>query len=905
MKKSPFSLLPLFIGLTPLLGLGFLTSSTLAQAIYTTPYNFSTLVGQNGGGYADGTAATALFNQPTGVAVDSSGNLYISDGSNYVVRKVTPTGITTTIAGQPLVSGSIDGSGSAALFGQLNGIAIDNLGNLYVTDSTYNTVRKLSLSAGSWTTTTLVSKTAGLNNPNGIVVDSSGNIYVADTNNFVVRKITPSGTMTTLAGSLGKVGINDGTGSSASFGSPTGIALDLSGNLYVTDSSASTLRKVTQAGVVTTLGGYSGAPVIADGPLSTQIGEFSHLTAIASDTSGNFYISDGNNSSYIRQITAAGIISTLAGTNSPGGTDGTGSSASFANVKGIAVDSSGNVYVVNTGTSTIRKGYSSSVLKITSQPSILNATITLGFTVQLQVSATGGNNLSYQWYFNGAALSNSSTITGATSNVLSLSAFNTNEIGAYYVVITNASSSVTSQTVYVALPVSITAQPSSQTVIAGSKATLTVTATGTTPTYQWYLNGSAIAAATASSYTISNVQSANVGTYTVVVSNATSSVTSQNATLSLLNPVITTQPQSVLGPLGGSVTLSVAATGLGNSYQWYLNGTVIAGATNPSLPLTSLKTSDAGNYTVIISNIYGSITSSSATLSLGSTITSNPGRLINLSVLSMDGPASQLLTVGFALGGAGTSGSENLLIRASGPSLSTFGVASALADPTLTVFQGSTTVASNDNWGSTAANISTVTAAEAATGAFPLASNSSLDAALVQALPSVSGGYSVQVAGKNSATGNTLAEIYDNTPAGTYTSTTPRLINVSCLQLVPSGGILTAGFTIGGSTAEKVLIRASGPTLSTFGVLGAMSDPTLTVFSGSTSIASNSGWGFSLANQAAVTDAEASTGAFTYTSSTSHDSAIVLTLQPGLYSVQATSSSNTAGVTLIEVYEVQ
>jgi hypothetical protein len=271
----------------------------------------------------------------------------------------------------------------------------------------------------------------------------------------------------------------------------------------------------------------------------------------------------------------------------------------------------------------------------------------------------------------------------------------------------------------------------------------------------------------------------------------------------------------------------------------------------------------------------------------------------------MDGPASQLLTVGFALGGAGTSGSENLLIRASGPSLSTFGVASALADPTLTVFQGSTTVATNDNWGSTAANISTVTAAEAATGAFPLASNSSLDAALVQALPSVSGGYSVQVAGKNNATGNTLAEIYDNTPAGTYTSTTPRLINVSCLQLVPSGGILTAGFTIGGSTAEKVLIRASGPTLSTFGVLGAMSDPTLTVFSGSTSIASNSGWGFSLANQAAVTAAEASTGAFTYSSTTSRDSAIVLTLQPGLYSVQATSSSNTAGVTLIEVYEVQ
>jgi hypothetical protein len=643
-------------------------------------------------------------------------------------------------------------------------------------------------------------------------------------------------------------------------------------------------------------------PGLTDGTLSTAVSQFSHLAAIASDASGNLYISDGNNGSYIRQITATGSVSTLAGNNSPGGTDGTGSSATFENVKGITIDSSGNIYVANTGTSTIRKGYANTVLKIINQPS--NASASLGFTVQLQVTATGSGNLAYQWYFNGTALSNSSTISGATSSTLSLSSFNANEIGSYYVVISNPSGSITSQTVYVAQPISITSQPSAQTVIAGSKATFTVTASGTSPTYQWYFNNSPISSATNAIYTITNTQTSNVGSYYVVVTNALGSVTSQNISLSLLNPLITSQPQSTSTSLGSTVTLNVASTGLGNTYQWYLNGTAITGATSSNLTLTNVQTSDAGTYTVVVTNAYGSITSSSAVLSISNTTASNPGRLINLSVLSIDGPNNQLLTVGFVVGGLGTSGSQNLLIRASGPALSSFGVPNVLQDPSLTVFQGSTAVAANDNWGSTPSNINAVTAAETATGAFPLTSTTSLDAALVKSLPIVTGGYSIQVVGNNNGTGNTLAEIYDYTPSGTYTSTNPRLINISCLQLVPKSGILTAGFTVGGSTQEKVLIRASGPTLSTFGVSGAMSDPMLTVFSGTTAIASNSSWGSTLANQNAVTAAEAATGAFTYPSTSSHDSAIVLTLQPGQYSVQATSASGSTGVTLIEVYEV-
>ncbi len=258
-----------------------------------------------------------------------------------------------------------------------------------------------------------------------------------------------------------------------------------------------------------------------------------------------------------------------------------------------------------------------------------------------------------------------------------------------------------------------------------------------------------------------------------------------------------------------------------------------------------------------------------------------------------------MLTLGFVNGGAGTTGTEPLLIRASGPALTAFGLNNVLADPTLKVLQGSNVVASNDNWGSTAANINAVNVADAATGAFALTPTTSLDAAVVQALPSVSGGYTVQVLGNGTGVGNALAEVYDNT--ANYTVTSPRLINLSCLQQVPVKGLLSAGFAISGATAKTVLIRASGPTLASFGVLGTMTDPQLNVFSGTTVIASNAGWG----GDVSITAANSATGAFQFASASSKDSAVVMTLAPGSYTVQATSVSETAGVTMIEVYEVQ
>ena len=795
---------------------------------YTTPYTITTLAGQiaNGNGYMDGTSDNATFNNPTSITVDNSGNLYLADTNNYVIRKIAPNGITSTIAGQPGTSGNIDGIGSSALFGKVSGICIDKSGNLYVTDTTFNTVRKITISNSTYTVSTLVSSSQGLLLPLGIAADSAGNIYVCDAGNLVIRKITTAGTMSIFAGKIGNLGGTDGASSAASFAAPTSIAIDTSNNLYITDTAASTIRQITSAGIVTTLGGFYGSPGIQDGALSPTASQFSHPYGIAIDASNSLYITDGSSGTYIRKITGAsavngvisGTVSTLAGSQYPGSADGTGASATFSAAKGIAVDTNQAIYVVNTGSSLIRKGTAAPLNApptITTQPS--NSSGNIGFSVSLSVSVSGTNPFTYQWYFNNTAITNSSTVSGATT----------------------------------------------------------------------------------SSLTISNLSSQAVGQYYVIITNAYGSVNSQKVSVSLSSPVITAQPLSQSVALNGSVTLSVTATGSNPSYQWFFNGTAILGANSSTYTISNAQNANQGSYSVTITNPYGTVTSSPATITVGN----NPGRLINLSVLTTEGINNQILTIGFVVGGANTVGSQTLLIRASGPALTVYGVNNILPDPSLTLFSGSTTLASNDNWGSTQSNINAVTAADSATGAFALTNPSSLDAALVTSLPT-SPGYTVQVSGKPNTSGNVLAEIYDNTPVGTYTLTTPRLINLSCLQQVATNGILTAGFTIGGSNAEKVLIRASGPALASFGVAGAMSDPILTVFSGTSIIATNSSWGSPTSNQTAVIAAETSTGAFTYSSTSSHDSAVVLSLQPGGYTVQASSASGAPGATLIEIYEV-
>jgi hypothetical protein len=355
------------------------------------------------------------------------------------------------------------------------------------------------------------------------------------------------------------------------------------------------------------------------------------------------------------------------------------------------------------------------------------------------------------------------------------------------------------------------------------------------------------------------------------------------------------QPTSQTIATGGSVAFSFPATGSPEpTFQWFLNGAAVAGATNSTLLISGATAANAGSYTCTATNPSGSKTSDAATLGVVST--SNPGRLVNLSTRAQVGTGGNILIAGFAIGGSGTSGSESILARASGPALAAFSVPGALADPQLQLYAASTVLQTNNGWAGSAA----ITSAAASVGAFAWTTPTSHDSAIDTTLSA--GSYTLQVAGQSGDTGVSLAEVYDATPSAAYTPATPRLINLSARVQVGTGGnILIAGFAIGGTTAKTVLVRASGPALTQFSVPGVLPDPMLQLYSGTTVIASNSGWG----GNAQIAATASSVGAFGWSTASSNDSAILITLPPGAYTAQVSGASGDTGVALVEVYDVQ
>ncbi len=313
-------------------------------------------------GSSDGSGNSVRFNQPTGIAVDAGGNLFVSDTGNNTIRKITAAGVATTVAGSAGNAGSTDGAALSALFNQPGGIAVDSAGNLYVADTRNNTIRKVSPagivstlagSAGQSGQADGIAGNARFNQPWGVVLDPAGNLYVADTGNDTVRKVSPAGQVTTLAGAPGSAGSQDGAGSNAQFNLPQGIAIDSAANLYVTDTSNNTIRKLTQAGVVSTLAGTAGSSGSSDG--SGQRASFSQPNGIVVDSSGNIRVADSGNQ-LIRSVSASGVVSTLAGAaDNAGATDGGGDKARFSLPKGIASDTANNMYIADTGNNLLRK----------------------------------------------------------------------------------------------------------------------------------------------------------------------------------------------------------------------------------------------------------------------------------------------------------------------------------------------------------------------------------------------------------------------------------------------------------------------------------------------------------------------------------------------------------------------
>ncbi len=316
----------------------------------------TTLAGSGFLGNNDGASATARFNQPQGVAIDDSGNIIVADTMNSRIRKISPSGMVTTIAGSS--RGFADGVSTTAKFASPTMIAIDALGNIVIADSIDNRIRSISSSgivstiAGSGMASFAngASATAQFREPRSVAVDAAGNIIVADADNHRIRGISSDGTVTTVAGN-GNIGHVDGASATAQFTLPLGVAVDAAGNIIVGDSNNRRIRSISPSGIVSTVAG-SGFQGFVDGASATA--KFDAPRGIAIDVGGDIIVADTQNNR-IRRISAGGIVSTIAGSGAEDFANGDGASARFNNPADVAIDASGNIIVADEDNNRIRK----------------------------------------------------------------------------------------------------------------------------------------------------------------------------------------------------------------------------------------------------------------------------------------------------------------------------------------------------------------------------------------------------------------------------------------------------------------------------------------------------------------------------------------------------------------------
>ena len=681
--------------------LRFLAAFAIGASIASAQtYTFTTLAGQAGQrGGGDGAAGSARFAAPSGLALDEAGNLYVADTGNHTIRKITPAGVVSTLAGLAGQSGAVDGMGGTARFNGPTAVTVDLLGNVYVADLGNALIRQVTATGLVFTL-----PLASLERPSGIALDSAGNGYVADRNLRIVGKTSPLGVQDVLAGSPGRLGDVDGVGGAARFRDPLGLTVNGAGTVFLIDGVNFTIRRIAADATVTTLAGAALQSGSSDGPGSAARFDFRASVGIAADGTGGVYVADDGNH-VIRRVTAAGVVGTVAGlAGSRGSSDGTASTARFNAPAGLALDRAGSIYVADTANHTIRVGR---VATANAYPIIAasprSVVVNPAATVALTVAATGDAPLAWQWLKNGAP------VAGATDAQLIISGATAADAGIYSVVATNSAGVFTSG------PASVT--------IGGSEASR-----------------------------ISNlsVRTNLAAGQTLIVGLATSGPKSMlvRAVGSGLEAfgVAAFHPDPAIG------LFDAASARIDGNDNW-------DGSLSPlfdrlgafRLPAGSsdaaLQRSITGANTAQISGAGAGVVLVEAYDAAGAATT----RLVNVSTRSAVGSGESILIAGFFIEGAAA---RTVLIRGIGPRLADFGVSGWLADPKLEVFDSTgRKIAENDNWSGALASVF------ARVGAFALLP-ASRDSGLIITLPPQEG-YTVQLSGVNGGTGEALLEIYE------------------------------------------------------------------------------------------------------------------------------------------------
>ena len=596
------------------------------------PNNIITTVAGNGSnGFAGdgGLATSGSLHYPNGVTFDAFGNLYVADYDNNRIRKVATNGIIITVAGKN--NRGYSGDGGAATNASLqnpSAVAFDASGNLYIADTLNCRIRKVGTNriiitvAGNgsygYSGDGGAATNAGLYYPVAVVFDSLGNLYIADQDNNRIRKVDTNGIITTVAGNgptypaTGSYSGDGGAATNASLYYPSGVAFDVIGNFYIADNGNNRIRKVATNGIITTVAGNGSRTYAGDGGAATNASLY-WPSGVTFDSSGNLYIADyGNNR--IREVATNGIITSVAGSSASGyfGDGGAATNAGLYNPSSVAFNFSGNMYIADSANNRIRAvsfaGYPTNLTLlavsalnagsytvvvtssygsvtsvvalltvaapaiITSQPASQLAAV--GSSPSFSVAVAGSGPFGYEWFFAGTNL-----IQAGTNSSLMLPGISTNNAGNYTVVITNAYGSVTSAiaTLTVAALPTITVQPTSLVTAVGSSASFSVSVIGSGPFgYEWFFAGTnLVQSGTNSTLTLASITTNNAGSYMVVITNIIGSATSQVATLTVgFPPLVATQPASQTNLAGTAVSFSVAVTGTGPfTYQWQFNGT--------------------------------------------------------------------------------------------------------------------------------------------------------------------------------------------------------------------------------------------------------------------------------------------------------------------------------------------